>query len=512
MSLPEGRGNDDFESRVPDLSAHLNPDYPLSLRGGYSDVHQSSYKGKPVAVKVFRAFDGASLVSIRQIQLARAIWSTLDHPNIIPLWGFVENDESRMPYGALVSPWCANGDSETYLKERGEFMVLGERFKLLYGAIEGAVYLHQRDPPIIHGDIKPANILIDQDGVPKLCDFGLSRIFLLERNSGHTATTPHVGTARYLAPELVESDDITFSTRESDVYAMGCVGLRFLFLTLPYKYRHHNEYGHITRDIRVGIPPAREFPGITGNLQDTLSIILKETWQKQPSCRPTMPGFPSMLRHVQESNQSELKPQGNDNIFDSGPQLRSTEQMGTAREASVTFMGFGEGNSTRHHRSTSQGGTPHGPMPSLRNIWRSLLDSITTRPVVNAMFDTNLAGKPSASSASSQGSRPQKRQRDEDEEDAKSPRRTRRGSGWFTATPSTSGFAPEPAPKVRIDPKGFYNRRGDQLLGDGIVIYQKRDDKYAAEFALFPEVEKNIAILKAFSSMNKVNCHFHEGY
>lgn len=73
--------------------------------------------------------------------------------------------------------------------------------------------------------MKQGNVLIDDDGRPQICDFGLAHIFFDEPGSGLTTTTEHTGTERYLAPELVLGDIEAHPTTASDVYALGCLGL-----------------------------------------------------------------------------------------------------------------------------------------------------------------------------------------------------------------------------------------------------------------------------------------------
>jgi len=69
------------------------------------------------------------------------------------------------------------------------------------------------------------NILIDDDGHARICDFGLVRILRDERGSGLTTTTAHTGTTRYLAYELARDED-ALPTTATDIYALGCVGLK----------------------------------------------------------------------------------------------------------------------------------------------------------------------------------------------------------------------------------------------------------------------------------------------
>jgi len=108
-----------------------------------------------------------------------------------------------------------NGNINDYLQDHPNT----ERIPLIQGISKGLRYLHGLSPPIIHGDLKPPNILIDQDGNPRLTDFGLSwmqadaTLWKTTRREGH-------GTLRYMSPELFE-ESTCMSSDKSDVYAFG---------------------------------------------------------------------------------------------------------------------------------------------------------------------------------------------------------------------------------------------------------------------------------------------------
>ncbi|KAF9780835.1 kinase-like domain-containing protein [Thelephora terrestris] len=89
-------------------------------------------------------------------------WRFLCHPNVLPLLGATMS-EGRF---AMVSEWMPNGDINQFVKARKDV----NRFELLRGVAEGLVYMHEQGTA--HGDLKGANILIDENGRARLADFG----------------------------------------------------------------------------------------------------------------------------------------------------------------------------------------------------------------------------------------------------------------------------------------------------------------------------------------------------
>ncbi|CAM0908708.1 unnamed protein product [Alopecurus aequalis] len=90
------------------------------------------------------------------------------------------------------------------------------RFKIIKGICKGLYYLHKLDIPIIHMDLKPENILLDENMVPKIADFALSRVFGQEQTRLCTQTV--VGSYGYMAPEYLYRGEIS---AQSDIYSLG---------------------------------------------------------------------------------------------------------------------------------------------------------------------------------------------------------------------------------------------------------------------------------------------------
>ncbi|KAJ3549239.1 hypothetical protein NMY22_g962 [Coprinellus aureogranulatus] len=259
--------------------------------GTFSDVWKGKWQDpmerreRLVAVKFLRSVMVQNVKErlIRRIQAEVSTWHKLCHRNVSQFFGIVQSSSS---FG-MVSPWYLNGVICDYLKVAPD----ADRLKLLVQIASGVNHLHAHSPPIVHGDLKGGNILIDVHGYAIITDFGLSKVMEEvsqacsdEENTppgtacGGRGTSVFAGSTRWMAPELIvalvnddefldgdNSDgDSTEDTRRrrrrgptittmSDVYAFAAVCLEVATDELPYAHRSNDHA--VILDILRSISP-----------------------------------------------------------------------------------------------------------------------------------------------------------------------------------------------------------------------------------------------------------------
>ncbi|KAJ7921494.1 kinase-like domain-containing protein, partial [Mycena leptocephala] len=141
-------------------------EYPTS-GGGFADIYRSTYNNQTVALKHIRHFLRGADVRRTRLKFCREalVWKDLDHPHILP---FIGIDRDSFPSSVcMVSLWMENGTVVNYIENYGYANV----DKLLAEIAQGLGYLHSRN--IVHGDLRGANILINENWSACVADFGL---------------------------------------------------------------------------------------------------------------------------------------------------------------------------------------------------------------------------------------------------------------------------------------------------------------------------------------------------
>ncbi|CAN6324636.1 unnamed protein product [Urochloa humidicola] len=189
--------------------------------GGYGRVYKGTICDTAVAIKILR--HNENLQGILQFQHEVLILTKVRHPHLVNLLGAC-NEVS-----ALVYEYLPNGSLEDRLSCKGNTPALTwqVRTRIIGEICSALIFLHSHKPkPVVHGDLKPSNILLDADLVSKVGDFGIARFLVPSDTSTMVHLTEHpIGTMFYSDPEYMAHGELTSG---SDTYSFGIIILRLL--------------------------------------------------------------------------------------------------------------------------------------------------------------------------------------------------------------------------------------------------------------------------------------------
>lgn len=271
--------------------------------GGFGAVYRGVLVNKTVvAVKQLEGIEQGE----KQFRMEVATISSTHHLNLVRLIGFCSEGRHRL----LVYEFMKNGSLDNFLfptgEHSGKLLNWEYRYKIALGTARGITYLHEecRDC-IVHCDIKPENILLDENYISKVSDFGLAKL-VNPKDHRHRTLTSVRGTRGYLAPEWLANLPIT---SKSDVYSYGMVLLEIV------SGKRNFEVSEETNRKKFSIWAYEVFE--KGNINEILDKRLADQdvdmeqvmraiqvsfWciQEQPSQRPTMSRVVQMLEGVKE--------------------------------------------------------------------------------------------------------------------------------------------------------------------------------------------------------------------
>ncbi len=232
-------------------------------RGGMAEVYRGYHAAldRYVAVKLLHPFLADDPEFKDRFENEARNVAKLKHPNIVQVYDFEYDSEGESYYMVME---LINGPT---LKDRlfelissGERLGIGEAIRIVKSAAEALAYAHQRS--MIHRDVKPANLMLDEDQRVVLTDFGIAKIVT---GTQFTASGGMVGTPAYMAPEqgLGEAGD-----ERSDLYSLGVILYQLVIGKLPF------------------------------DAETPLAIILKHLNEPLPAPHELMPDIPQDLEHV----------------------------------------------------------------------------------------------------------------------------------------------------------------------------------------------------------------------
>ena len=191
--------------------------------------------------------------------------ANLRHPCITTIMGAVLDKELL-----LVTEYMSRGSLRDLLSNPNFPLDPEMSLPLIRDILSGMRFLHAADPPIVHGDLKCANVLVDENYRAKISDFGLSA----KKN------VAAIGTPFWMAPELLEGGLIS---TQSDVYSFGVTLWELMTHKIPYD-NVKQPTAEITKMVRNGTLR----PDCSEGLDPELSRVMDRCWSQVPGQRPTL--------------------------------------------------------------------------------------------------------------------------------------------------------------------------------------------------------------------------------
>ncbi|CAL9229047.1 unnamed protein product [Arabidopsis halleri] len=256
---------------------HLNIKEKIGA-GSFGTVHRAEWHGSDVAVKILMEQDFHA-ERVNEFLREVAIMKRIRHPNIVLFMGAV----TQPPNLSIVTEYLSRGSLYRLLHKSGAREQLDERRRLsmAYDVAKGMNYLHNRNPPIVHRDLKSPNLLVDKKYTVKVCDFGLSRL----KASTFLSSKSAAGTPEWMAPEVLRDEP---SNEKSDVYSFGVI--LWELATLQQPWGNLNPAQVVAA---VGFKCKRlEIPR---NLNPQVAAIIESCWTNEPWKRPSFATIMDLL-------------------------------------------------------------------------------------------------------------------------------------------------------------------------------------------------------------------------
>lgn len=223
-----------------------------------------------VAFKIMRV-TALSEYSLRRFRMERQILARLAHPNITRLLDGGVTAEG-LPY--LVTEYIEGTPIDEYC--RNAELSIVQKLKVILNVCSGLSFAHRN--LIVHGDIKPANILVAADGTAKLVDFGIAR--LLDTDAANLATTTYALTPGWASPEQLRGQPPTVL---ADLYSLGRVFYEVIAGQPAYRLQSASPAEYI--DILSRTPPAPSAVSANSTLRGDLDDIAIKAVECEPEQR-----------------------------------------------------------------------------------------------------------------------------------------------------------------------------------------------------------------------------------
>jgi serine/threonine-protein kinase len=228
-------------------------------RGGMAEVYKAYQPSldRYVAIKLMHGFLADEKEFLTRFEREAKVVATLRHPNIVQVHDFdVDNGVYYMVMEFITGDTLKGRLQQ--LEEKGEWVSTDDAARITLAVGSALKYAHERG--MVHRDVKPANVMITEDGQVILTDFGIAKIVT---SSNLTASGAMVGTPSYMAPEQGMGQP---GDERSDIYSLGVMLYQLMIGRLPYDadtplavvLKHINDPLPLPRSIKPDLPEPLE--------------------------------------------------------------------------------------------------------------------------------------------------------------------------------------------------------------------------------------------------------------
>lgn len=252
--------------------------------GSFGDLYRGTYCGQDVAIKILKP-ERLNENLQREFQQEVFIMRKVRHKNVVQFIGAC----TMPPNLCIVTEFMSGGSVYDYLRKQKVLLKMPMLLRVAIDASKGMDYLHQNS--IIHRDLKAANLLLDENEVVKVADFGVARV---QSQSG--IMTAETGTYRWMAPEIIEHKPYD---KKADVFSFGIVLWELLTGKVPYA-------DMTPLQAAVGVVQKGLRPTMPRNIPAKLVDLLQRCWKTDPSERPGFSETTVILQEILKEVNEEL--------------------------------------------------------------------------------------------------------------------------------------------------------------------------------------------------------------
>ncbi|KAF1327742.1 Tkl protein kinase, partial [Globisporangium splendens] len=270
--------------------------------GGFGIVYLANFYDQVVVVKQIAPKKMNSKEILKRFMAEIRLYARLEHPKIAR---FIGLSWTTLMDLSLVMEYLPNGDLHALLKEnralpngRAVFTWFSEdsqpRSKILIAldVAEALVYLHSYDPKIIHRDLKSKNVLMSEEWVAKLADFGISR------EASENTMTGGMGTTAWIAPEVLQGERYS---EKADIYSFGVVLSELDTCGHPYNSNRDSDDSLSDPKIALLVSTNAIKPTIEDDCPEAIRDVILSCVEFDPARRPTALEVHYRLRQIRSN-------------------------------------------------------------------------------------------------------------------------------------------------------------------------------------------------------------------